>query len=818
MEKNESLQLAEQYVNQTRRNIFLTGKAGTGKTTFVNNLKSTTFKRFVVLAPTGVAAINAGGMTIHSFFQLPFGTLNTPEKQSELRVRKYNNRKRAIIRSLDLLIIDEISMVRADVMDAIDYILRKLRRNSRPFGGLQLLLIGDLFQLPPVVRNDEISILAQDYRTHYFFGSNALQHSNLVTIELTHIYRQQAGAFVDILNEVRNNRISKQSLDVLNAQYQKQFAKDVEAIILTSHRRTSQEINEKKLKDLSEESQFFKADIEGEFPQSMYPNEEKLELKVGARVMFIKNDRDEEKRYYNGKLGTLTVCDDSQESVTVLSDEGETILVLKEQWTNENVRIDSKSKELIKEIVGSYEQLPLRLAWAITIHKSQGLTFDHLEIDAQAAFAHGQVYVALSRCRSLEGIRLRSKISESAIRNDTTVVSYEQQYHQNQPTSSSFQEAKKDFERYLLMELFDYRTMEKAINEMLDLIKKIYKDAILPGVAELKSVADIFNKKIETAAQKFSSYIQFALASVENIESSPELVQRLQDAANYFYPILNNELWPVLATLSLEIDNKGLSDRVDQHLESIRWKVFSKAKVLNTMQSPYELSKILKAQAKAPLHYEDAINESLSQRKTSRGFKGVTIKKKSLYDMLKAWRSVVADNEGLATSKVLTVKAILEIVAELPTDGDSLAAIKGIGPKTMELYGDAMLDVIAAHRNQKDITIASKSKRSKKTDSSGLNDTTLDTLALWQEGKSKEEISEIRGFSSATISKHLSNCVEKGKLDINDFIGVKDRDLIASYFKGATDGSLGPAMQYFKEAYSYEDLRMVKSWTDREKT
>ncbi len=702
-EKNDQLILAERYVNETRQNIFLTGKAGTGKTTFVNNLRNTTFKRHVVLAPTGVAAINAQGMTIHSFFQLPFGTLNAPEKQKELKARKYNKKKRAIIRSIDLLIIDEISMVRADVMDAIDDILRKLRRNVLPFGGVQLLLIGDLFQLPPVVRSDEVHTLSQDYNTHYFFGSKALLESSLITIELKHIYRQQAGQFVDILNEVRNNRISEKSLALLNAQYDKTFDLEYDPIILTSHRRTSLKINEERLQALDQPSAIHKAEVEGNFPPSMYPNDEDLRLKVGARVMFIKNDLSEDKLYYNGKLGTLITVEDDLDYAEVRADSGEMITVHYETWENTATTIDPETKELTKEVVGAFSQLPLCLAWAITIHKSQGLTFDHVEIDAKAAFAHGQVYVALSRCRTLEGIKLRSKISSSAIRNDRQVVSYEKSYHDNQPTQSTFLKARKEFERYLLLDIFNYRKLRYTLDDTQDLIKKLLKDHQLSSTIKLDRLASIFHKEVDPVAQKFSNLIQHSFQELEAVRDSEYLLERLQSAAKYFLPIFKDQLWIGFAKLEIELDNATAMERITQYLEDIQWEVFLSKQLYDSLTKGYKMESLIEIRAKSPLHFDDHLAKAKKTviYKNNKIVNNDNFENSQLYHSLKAWRAQTAADQGTQASSILSIKSIVSICDVLPVDRASLSRIRGVGKKTMDRYADEILKLISDYQAKK---------------------------------------------------------------------------------------------------------------------
>ncbi len=467
MQKNEQLELAYNFVQFTDKNIFLTGKAGTGKTTFLHNLKKSSLKRMAIVAPTGVAAINAGGVTIHSFFQLPFGPylanglgLATTEASAQ-RNRKFNKEKINLIQSLDLLVIDEISMVRADLLDGIDEVLRRYKDHHKPFGGVQLLMIGDLHQLSPVVRDDDWKILRDYYPNLYFFSSRALQKALPVCIELKHIYRQSDTYFIDLLNAVRENRINQEVLANLNQRYIPDFEPGEEEgyITLTTHNNTAQEINDKKLIDLASPKRLFKAKIVNEFPEYSYPTVADLELKVGAQVMFVKNDPSRDKLFYNGKIGKVTKIDDDKVFVKCPGDDWP-IEVGPAEWENLKYELNTESKEVEEKVIGSFIQYPLKLAWAITIHKSQGLTFEKAIIDASASFAHGQVYVALSRCKSFEGMVLRSPIALNSVKTDGTVYAYTKKADQEAPDERRLIESKVSFQQSLLHELFDFKLIK----------------------------------------------------------------------------------------------------------------------------------------------------------------------------------------------------------------------------------------------------------------------------------------------------------------------------------------------------------------------
>ena len=447
--QNPELKLAFDFVQYTNRNIFLTGKAGTGKTTFLHKLKETSHKRMVVVAPTGVAAINAGGVTIHSFFQMPFGPILPGRLESSEKsfIQKFNKKKINIIRSLDLLVIDEISMVRADLLDGIDTVLRRYKNKTLPFGGVQMLMIGDLQQLAPIAKDNEWNLLKEHYDTIFFFSSKAYMQSNAISIELKHIYRQQDNNFIKILNEIRDDKLSAESFQELNKRFLPGFSPENEDgyITLTTHNASANRINDEQLKKLKSKTHTFEAEVKGHFPEYSYPTDQHLKLKVGAQVMFIKNDISPEKLYFNGKIGTIVNIED--DLIYVKSkDEDNQIEVGQVMWDNVKYTINETSKEIEEEVAGSFIQYPLRLAWAITIHKSQGLTFEKAVIDAQAAFAHGQTYVALSRCKTLEGLILSSRISSNGIICDSTVGNFNREVEENQPDEKTLNTSKQNYQ------------------------------------------------------------------------------------------------------------------------------------------------------------------------------------------------------------------------------------------------------------------------------------------------------------------------------------------------------------------------------------
>ena len=434
--KNVKFNEAAELVHTTDKLVYLTGKAGTGKTTFLKYIKKTTDKNTVVLAPTGVAAINAGGVTIHSFFQIPFGPFvpndsrlrtnatGSENKETIYTTFKYNEDKRKIIQNLELLIIDEISMVRADMLDVIDKILGVIRQKPYlPFGGVQVILIGDTFQLPPIADNEQWRILSQFYKTPFFFSSKVIEQNTPLYIELKKIYRQNEQEFIDLLNRVRVNQVSQNDLNILNAKYNPTFSGDGnDYIILATHNNIVNETNLTKLNKLETELFTYEANITGIFPDKHKPTDHFLKLKVGAQIMFVKNDKGEIKRYYNGKIGKIKALHKSY--IIVIFDNETEVEIERTEWNNIKYTYDKKQKKIVEEIIGTFEQFPIRLAWAITVHKSQGLTFEKVIADLGRAFTSGQVYVALSRCTSFNGLMLKTQLNNNAIKTDPRVIEF----------------------------------------------------------------------------------------------------------------------------------------------------------------------------------------------------------------------------------------------------------------------------------------------------------------------------------------------------------------------------------------------------------
>ena len=462
--------LAHQLITQTGQHLFLTGKAGTGKTTFLRKLTASANKNIVVAAPTGVAAINAGGVTLHSLFQLPFAPF-IPDS-SNIEAIKLNKAKREVLKNLHLLVIDEISMVRADTLDAIDYRLRKIRHDNTPFGGVQLLMIGDLYQLSPVPPNsgDDRALLKQSYPSNYFYHSHALAQTTWHYLELTKVYRQSDKVFIDILNKIRSNNVDSKLLDQINARYIPDFTPpDKQFFIrLTTHNKSAENINQPQMAQLKTPEHYFTAKVLGDYPEKSYPVEHTLCLKVGAQVMFTRNDVGDSQAFFNGKTGIITHITDKNVIVQCPQDTSP-ISVEAVTWENIEYEVDEKTNEIKENIKGSFTQIPLRLAWAITIHKSQGLTFDNLIVDAEKSFSHGQVYVALSRCTSLSGLVLQKPLPRQAIKVNSEVADFLS--NQKELDAQAVQAAKQDYEKKLLLELFTFQKINTELQTLTYLLR-----------------------------------------------------------------------------------------------------------------------------------------------------------------------------------------------------------------------------------------------------------------------------------------------------------------------------------------------------------
>ena len=590
MQQNNELRNAWDFVENTGRSIFLTGKAGTGKTTFLKTVMERSRKRPIVVAPTGVAAINAGGVTIHSFFQLPLSPY-VPGAKVESKF-DFSKEKRKIIASMDLLIIDEISMVRADLLDAIDAVLRRYREHGKPFGGVQLLMIGDLAQLTPVVTPEDEQMLRPYYDTPYFFGSKALQQIDYVTIQLSHIYRQQDEGFISLLSEVRSGHPSAEALAKLNSRVMQPQQPNPNGqssmvngqwsmvngqwsmfngqpyIRLTTHNNIANNYNESELRKLPGHAYTYHAEIKGTFPDYSYPTAETLVLKEGAQVMFVKNDPSGEHRYYNGRIGRVQEASDRRLSVYCEGD-AEAIEVEPLEWENTRYSLNERTREIESEVMGTFKQLPLRLAWAITIHKSQGLTFDHAIIDANMSFAPGQVYVALSRCRTLEGLVLATPLDAKAVINDQRVDSYiAQQESEAERSIRQLPLLKQEYERFLLLQLFDFRPILNQQESMMRLFNEFFYHSQASLTQQHNQAFSLLRERVVAVADKWRQVIQSM--PFEALHER-DFLERVKRSADYFDGQLFEILeMPIKLSAKVETNNKQALRRLDNVLPDFK--------------------------------------------------------------------------------------------------------------------------------------------------------------------------------------------------------------------------------------------------------
>ena len=611
--ENKELRNAWEFAEHTGISIFLTGKAGTGKTTFLKALKEHSSKRIIVVAPTGVAAINAGGVTIHSFFQLPLSPY-VPGTTFKDRY-DFGKEKRRIIRTLDMLVIDEISMVRSDLLDAIDNVLRRYRDPTLPFGGVQLLMIGDLHQLTPVVTPRDEELLRPYYDTPYFFGSHALQQTSYVTIQLTHVYRQQDQAFIDILNHVRDGVPTAEDLARLNARCKPMFIPKPEEgyIRLTTHNRMADSYNDNELHKLPGKRYVFKAEIEKEFPESSYPADVNLELKQGAQVMFIKNDPSPSHLYYNGRIGHVVGFEEGKIVVKCPGDDY-TISVEPAEWENTRYAINEETKVIEPQVLGVFRQYPLRLAWAITIHKSQGLTFEHAIIDASASFASGQVYVALSRCKSLEGLVLASQIQPRNIIGDARVNDYiARQQTEAEKSIEALPALKEEYYRTQLYDLFNFMPLFAAEQQLHRLLLEYFRQ--FPKLTNYHgTVIDQLKQKVIDVALRWRTVIQQTTA--EGLHA-PAFLERVKRSAAYFVTELEKMLPDAIEkTKMASTNNKRGMQLFDERYKDLWLAYLSKDRLLRAMEeTPFTVSAYMQAKQEATLDAMDVVMPGSRPRK-----------------------------------------------------------------------------------------------------------------------------------------------------------------------------------------------------------
>ena len=805
MNVNKELDLAWDFVTKTNRNIFLTGKAGTGKTTFLHKLKMQSSKRMVVVAPTGVAAINAKGVTIHSFFQMPFGPIlpDTDLNASAGFNRKFSKTKINIIKSLDLLVIDEISMVRSDLLDGIDKTLRRFKNRNLVFGGVQLLMIGDLQQLSPVIKDHEWRILSPFYRNAFFFSSQAYQNSGAITIELKHIYRQDNPVFIEILNEVRNNKLSKESAEELNKRYKPKFIpnEDDGYISLTTHNSKATQVNQLELEKLKGKSKTYNAVVEGKFPEHSYPNDQKLILKVGSQVMFVKNDSSPEKRYFNGKIGKVILLD-NDEVIVNCPDDDFNIVTKPEQWENINYTVDSVTSVISEDRIGSYTQMPLRLAWSITIHKSQGLTFEKAIIDAEGAFAHGQTYVALSRCKSLEGLVLKSKITPNQIISDSNVISFNEAAEANQPNSDSLQQSKRVFQLDLISEIFNYYKFLFPLNRILDIYYK--NRGSIEGSIETPLITI---KDCITNLLKVSTSFNSQLKSIGDISEIPESNASIQDrfvkAITYFSNQTKAVIEVSLKALVFSTDNKTIEKDINKHFDTLEELLATKLLYFVGLKNEFNSEKYLELRGKSVFLAKE---KPKKQRKAI--VDGTT--NVELFELLRELRNDIADREDLVHFQIFTQKSLYAMCETLPISKQELKEVHGMGKTRIEKYGTEILKVIKSYCEENDIETSTepsvfeelKPKRQK-------GDTKKISLDLFKSGKSIDQIALERELNVTTIFGHLASFTSSGEIEITDLMSNKHYVELKKIIPTKTFENLSELKHQLDDKFSYGELRLV---------
>lgn len=815
--------LAAELVSKSSRCIFLTGKAGTGKTTFLKFVRDSCPKQMAIVAPTGVAAINAGGVTIHSFFQLPFtpfipgpagfnnnGGNDVADIHSILNNQRLTREKRKVIQELELLIIDEISMVRCDVLDAIDLILRHVRhRLAEPFGGVQVLLIGDMYQLPPVVPDQEWRILREYYSSPYFFDSIVIKQDPPVYIEFEKIYRQSDQRFIRLLNQVRNNEMDTGSTSLLDNCFQPGFrrSKNDGYIILTTHNRKADATNELELGKLATPLHMYDALIEGEFSEKAYPADERLYIKAGAQVMFIKNDMEKVRRYYNGKIGQVSRIDD--EKIYVLC-EGESaeVEVKKETWQNIRYVLDQKTRKVEEEELGSFTQFPLRLAWAITIHKSQGLTFDKAIIDAGEAFAPGQVYVALSRCTSLSGMVLESRIRQSSLAIDNRIVAFSKRNSEAIAIETELVQSKRSYELALLNELFDHGLTLVVCNNMvsyvLDHLKSFsegageWLDKLRSMIGELENVGGRFRQQLK------SIYFR-----------QPFDVDLIQDRVRAAVPFFSNNVAACVVYLegaAISTDSGQHAREYNESMKDIFVQLSLKRHLLAGLTGGFSIDayQLQKSQFSVPAFSVNAYGSSKPGRESPHP---------ALYMQLKVLRDAICSKSDLPIFMVANSNTLFEMSRYIPRSLNELKKISGFGDAKVSRYGQRFLDVINKYCDEKGLAtlIHEKTQRDERIErkkNKDKVDTKTVSYNLFRQGKTIAQIAAERSLVMSTIEGHLAWGIREGMIQLSELVSPEKLAIACPFVKDNSKITLGELKEKCGAAITFGELKMVLAWKE----
>lgn len=748
---SEAAQYTLQFINQTHRSIFLTGKAGTGKTTLLREIIQTTHKNCVVVAPTGIAALNAGGVTIHSMFQLPFGGFipdnSSPhfsenfkfETKATLRRHfKMSGLKKSVIRNMELLIIDEVSMLRADLLDAMDFMMQTVRKKSSPFGGVQVLFIGDLLQLPPVIRDEEWRILRTYYKGKFFFNSHVIQQNPPLYIELSKIFRQTDDAFISILNNLRHNQISSEDLQMLHKFVNPDF--DLKAnkgyITLTTHNAKADTINAQSLKDLEGKLVSYKPEIVGDFPDKIYPVEENLQLKVGAQIMFVKNDSSLDKKYFNGKMGFVKSLS-SQEILVHFPEENKTIEVERYEWQNIRYKVDENTKEIEEEVLGTFVHYPIKLAWAITVHKSQGLTFDKAVLDVSQVFLPGQAYVALSRLRSLNGLILLSPLRMNGISNDQDVMDYSLNKASEEVLKKSLQQETQNFIHNFLINSFDWNDLaQEWRNHQFSYAEKGENSGKSKHAIWAKKQTEVIESLLEPS-KKFKNQLNKLFA--QEVVDFQHVFDRIQAAVNYF------------------------SIPLDQLVFEILWKLEAVIRMKKVKAYYNELIVLEELQTKAVLRLMKA----------------------------KLLIAIVAKNETISKEKLSSEEMKYYKINKL----------KNIQEEFKKVNVNLVDDEIDLERYSK------KKKKTKEPKKS----TVQETYELWLEKNTIKEIAAIRKLSPETILGHLTKLIISQTININNVLPEEKILELAEAFKGYKEESITPLKEKYGDQFTWEELKMFNA-------
>lgn len=825
-------QLAAELVNQSNRNIFLTGKAGSGKTTFLKWIRDHCPKQMVIVAPTGVAAINAGGVTIHSFFQLPLSpflpvnngtgpdknSTNISNRHTLLQGLRLNNEKRKLLQQLELLIIDEISMVRCDILDAIDLVLRHTRhRYSEKFGGVQMLFIGDMLQLPPVIREPEWSLLSSYYKGPFFFNSLVLQEEPPLHIEFDKIYRQSEETFIALLNQVRDNALTTEAIKMLESRYDPDFHPGAEEgfIILTTHNNKAAEINNYRLEEIGTPVFTYEAKILDEFPDRAYPAEPILKLKTGAQVMFIRNDQAERgKRYFNGKIGIISRLEEDRIFVKCKSDEDHQLTteieVQKDTWENIRYVLNKSSGHLDSEVLGSFTQFPLRLAWAITIHKSQGLTFEKAIIDAGEAFAAGQIYVALSRCTTLGGLVLKSRVKRSGVFSDPDIVEFSKKTHSGPVLEQELEKSKWAYLGSILIAAFDFESPVKILGESLETVKE-HESSFNSGAAS--SIQSLITLLLEL--KQTSSQFQVEIKQLFNQQSPGTLLTvihpRIIAGGEYFIKKIKQAIEKVL-DLKITTDSWSVAKELNGSLRNLFEQLSMKQYLLEGLIEKIDIGHFhhLKSEFRIPAFNLDVFSGA--------GNNHIDSKHPLLYKKLKAMRDQICAETQLPIYLVASSKTIEELVTYLPQDLTQLGKISGFGELKTKKYGQRFVDVIVAYSKENNLEsmmegISPRRERAKRNLAASMkNGTRAESFRLYKTGLAINQIAAERKLTVSTIEEHLGEYLKTGELHINDLLASDRQMMIQNALIRWDKSSITPVKIKLGKEFGYGEIRWVIAW------